>query len=265
MDWQHKSRLRQIETLRYFDKYDYPLTKKEILFWTSPITHPSIPSLKLREGKTRGELFFLSGREKIIKLRTQREKYSLLKWGKAYQYASQLVKIPFVLAIFVTGSLAMNNCKKNDDIDFMVITDPNTLWIVRFLANIMFIKNRRYPHQKNASDKICINLWLDSRNLKVESRSLYHAHEILQAKCIFDHGGIQYNFLKQNSWVKEYLPNAYKRTFENLKIKNLKLIENCKLKIVNYILFVLQYLYMKSKMTTERVGLGFAFFHPNSS
>lgn len=265
MDWQHNSRLRQIETLAYFDKYDYPLTKKEITFWTSPITHPSVPSLKLREGKTRGELYFLPGREKIVGIRHQREKYSLLKWGIAYKYATKLAKLPFVEAIFVTGSLAMNNCKKNDDIDFMVVTEANTLWIVRFLANIIFLKNRRYPNQKQSPDKICINLWLDTNNLKIKDQSLYHAHEILQAKCIFDCGNVQYQFLKQNSWVKEYLPTVY---LSLLKLPSPKLRRGTEgevfFKIVNYILFVLQYLYMKSKMTSERVGLGYAFFHPGS-
>ena len=240
----HKLHPHLAETLKYFDKYDYPLTKEELEFWSGA---------KVQK---------VSKRPKLEKIRKQREKTSLLKWGIAYSQAAKLAKLPFVAAIFVTGSLAMNNCKKSDDIDLMIITYPDTLWITRLIYNLLFINNRRFPGVKTAPDKICTNLWLDIKNYKLKIKNLYVAHEILQAKCIFDRGGVQYQFLKQNAWVKNYLPNAYKKSFENLKIKNLKLIKNYKLKIVNYILYYVQWLYMLPKITTERVSPGFAFFHP---
>ncbi|MDP1743192.1 MAG: hypothetical protein Q8L51_00210, partial [Candidatus Amesbacteria bacterium] len=192
MAWLRSLSPRHNKTLQYFDKYDYPLTKEELEYWSGT----KVQRLPIRP--------------KLERIRKQREKYSLLKWGIAYAQATKLAKIPFIEAIFVTGSLAMSNCKKSDDIDLMVITSANTLWIVRLIVNLMFIKQRRFPGVKTAPDKICTNMWLDIRNLKLEVRSLYHAHEILQAKCIFDRGGVQYQFLKQNSWVKDYLPNAYK-------------------------------------------------------
>jgi len=234
------------KTLEYFDKYDYPLTKEELEFWSGA---------KVQK---------VSKRPKLEKIRKQREKTSLLKWGIAYSQAAKLAKLPFVAAIFVTGSLAMNNCKKSDDIDLMIITYPDTLWITRLIYNLLFINNRRFPGVKTAPDKICTNLWLDIKNYKLKIKNLYIAHEILQAKCIFDGGGVQYQFLKQNAWVKEYLPKAY---LSLLKLPSPKLRRGIKgeviWKIINYILFWLQYLYMKPKMTSERVAPGFAFFHPH--
>ena len=243
------------KTLQYFDKYDYPLTYDELVYWVGT---------KVQRPRGSKQFYHLPKRQNLIKLRSQREKYSLLKWGIAYKYAANLAKLPFVAAIFVTGSLAMSNCKKSDDIDLMIITYTDTLWIVRFFTNLLFFRQRRFPHVRTAPDKICMNLWLDIKNLKLKIKNLRVAHEILQAKCIFDRGGVHYQFLKQNSWVKNYLPNAYHKSFENLKIKNLKLIKNYKLKIINYILFGIQYLYMRPKMTTERIGLGYAFFHPKN-
>ena len=271
MVWRHNLRPQQIETLRYFDKFDYPLTKKELQYWLHTTLAPGTPSYV---GGGQGVVYkdsyyFFKNRNYLVKLRQQREKYSLLKWGRAYEYAAKLAKLPFVLAIFITGSLAMNNCKKSDDIDFMVVTCPDTLWIARLISLLMFWNTRRLPGQKIAPDKVCLNLWLDIKNLKLKKsisliKNLYVAHEILQAKCIFDRGGIQYQFLKQNVWVRGYLPNAYRLSLNNLKFKIYNLNSNLKFKILNYILFVLQYLYMKPKMTTEKVGLGFAFFHPKS-
>lgn len=275
MDWQRNSQYLQTETLKYFAKYDYPLTKKELELW-SHIPHPLTSPLLTKERGLRGEVenkngyFFLKGRSNLINIRRQREKYSLLKWGIAYRYATKLAKISFIQAIFVTGSLAMNNCKKSDDIDFMIVTSPNTLWLTRFVVMLLFARNRRFPGQKIAPDKICTNLWVDTNNLNIKDKNLYHAHEILQAKCIFDRGGVQYQFLKQNSWVKEYLLNAYKFQIKNsktqinskLQVLNLGFMIYLVISILNFGFFVLQYLYMKPKMTTERVGLGYAFFHP---
>ncbi len=277
------------DTLAYFDKYDYPLTKEELEYWVSPVSPSSIPPLTsqdakrsfgLRGGKKRGVIFkngfyFLSNRQNLVALRKQREKFSKAKWIIAKQVGERLQKFPFVAAIFVTGALAMDNCPKDDDIDLMIITYPNTLWITRFFIDLYLklLKLRRLPNTEyrimNTSNLICDNLWLDIKNLKFKIKNLYIAHEILQAKCIFDRGGIHYQFIKQNSWVKKYLPVAYKSQAQNSKIqinsKSQFPNTNLVIRILNLVLFVAQWLYMLPKMTTERVGLGFAFFHPSAN
>lgn len=262
MAWPYLSKLQIARTLEYFDRYDYPLTKKELEFWAGA---------KVQRHKGTKQYFYLPKRQNLVNLRLQREKNSLPKWGIAYEAAVKLAKIPFVAAIFVTGSLAMNNCKKTDDIDLMIVTSPNTLWITRFIVNIIFIKHRRFPGAKTAPDKICPNLWLDIRNLKLEMsissiKNLYVAHELLQAKCIFDRSGVHKQFLKTNSWVKKYLPNAFQKSYQVSSIKYYAkpIIHNTHpiIQILNWLLFILQYLYMLPRKTTEVVGPDYAFFHP---
>ncbi|MEK7127252.1 MAG: nucleotidyltransferase domain-containing protein, partial [Patescibacteria group bacterium] len=51
----------------------------------------------------------------------------------AKKIISKLKNISFVEAIFVTGSVAANNATEKADIDLMVITKPNTLWLTRLL------------------------------------------------------------------------------------------------------------------------------------
>ena len=273
-----QSLLNLSDTLSYFDKYDYPLTLDEIKYWSSA-THPLSFPLSLVKRGDRGELYFLPGRSHLVKLRKQREQFSKAKWVIAHHQAAKLAKLPFVMAIFVTGALAMNNCPKDDDIDLMIITKSNTLWITRFFVNLFLNSHRRHPDDKTAPNKICLNLWLDTNNLVLHAHSIYTAHEILQAKCIFDRGGIHRQFLKQNSWVKKYLPVAYKSQAQNslpadashqamqagkgqINSKSQFPNTNLVIRILNLMLFVLQWLYMKPKMTTERVSLGYAFFHP---
>jgi len=245
-----------VDTLAYFAKYNYPLTDEELWFWQhgTQISKAEIAkSCKLKA---------------VSSLRKQRKLFSEQKWLIAKRVGERLQKILFIEAIFVTGALAMNNCPADDDIDLMIITSPHTLWLTRLLVYLNIHSFRRKPGVKIAPGLICDNLYLDANSLRLTANNLYTAHEILQAKCIFDRGGTHYGFLTANSWAKDYLPVAYSESLKNLKFNNLDLISNLKFKIsnllfpINLLLFWLQYLYMKPKMTTERVGLGYAFFHP---
>lgn len=252
-------------TLAYFAKYDYPLTAEELYFWQH---NSQFSNLEIKK------LFRNSNFEiRNWKLRKQREVYSRNKWLIAKRVGNQLKLFPTIAAVFITGALAMNNCPSNDDIDFMIVTSPHTLWITRFFVNLYLWRLRRLPGQNLAPDKICLNLWLNTGNLTLKIRNLRVAHEILQAKPLWDRASVHSQFLRSNTWVKKYLPVAYQ---ESLKIGNLDLItrearrsrywklkiENLVLWPLNLIFFAAQYVYMLPKMTSEKVGLGFAFFHP---
>lgn len=244
--------------LEYFDKYDYPLTREEQIYWWSP------QIAKVASFESKNNYFFLPGRAKTVATRVEREKISIKKWKIANEVGEKLKRFSFIEGVFVTGSLAMNNAKEDDDIDLMIIAKSDTLWITRFLVNIYLRSIRRYPNQLQVANVICINLWLDENNLKITPQNLYTAHEIMQAKVLWDRNNSQQQFLGANSWVKEYLPNAYKYlTLDpSPKHRRGKLRERYFLVVINFAFYILQYVYMKPKMTTERVGLGFAFFHP---
>jgi len=81
-------------------------------------------------------------------------------------------------------------------------------------------------------------------------------------------------FLKANSWTRSLLPIAFSESLKKSEVSKLKkfdLISNSKFWISNFILspinflfFLIQYIYMYPKITSERVSLGYAFFHPRS-
>jgi len=210
--------------------------------------------------------YFLPGRSHLVKLRHQREKFSKTKWVIAREVGKKLEKFSSIEAVFVTGALAMNNCPQDDDIDIMIVTHPNTLWITRFFVNLYLWRLRRFPGQTSAPNKICPNLWLDTRNLKLEIRNLYIAHEILQAKPLWNRAHIHAQFLRSNSWASKYLPVAYKHLTlgPSPKFRRGKAGSQGEVfwKLLNLLFFLPQYLYMLPKMTSERVSLHSAFFHP---
>jgi hypothetical protein len=243
------------DTLAYFDKYDYPLTREELEFWGSG----EVASLRAING-----YYFLPGRSKLVSIRKRREKISQSKWSIARSAGEKLKKFPTIKSVFVTGSLAMNNAGVEDDIDLMLITSVNTLWITRLVINIFFWAQRRLPGQNLAPDKLCINLWLDESALHIEPHDLYRAHEVLQAKVLWERNNTHTKFLQANAWVKEFLPNAYPKTQSSrINVQENKI--DYWLLIINYLFFAIQYLYMKPKMTSERVTLHSAFFHPKNN
>ena len=251
-----------LSTLAYFDKYDYPLTLSEVRYWAARRGFNPLRLRRIGLNPIRG-YYFLPGRSHIITLRQQREIYSRKKWQIAIQVGKKLSKFPSIAAVFVTGALAMNNCPQDDDIDLMMVTYPNTLWITRFFINLYLHRIRRFPRQSRAPDKVCPNLWLDTDHLFIPDHSLRTAHEILQAKVLWDRSEVHHQFLKQNPWVKEYLPVAYKGSIpDRASASRDWILFDFLLWPINLFFFIVQYLYMKSKMTSERVGLGYAFFHP---
>jgi hypothetical protein len=258
------------DTVSYFARYNYPLTPHELWFWQHGAKFSKFQITKLNaKWKTINA--------KLWSVRKQRELFSQKKWQIARKVGKSLSRIPTIQAIFVTGALAMNNSPKHDDIDFMIITSPHSLWLTRALVYLyldLILHIRRPPSlpehsSPRVSGKICDNLYLDTNNLAVQhsnTESMYLAHEVLQAKCIFDRGGIHHQFLTQNSWVKKYLPIAYKHQTSNLKhqktISYLLSPISYLLWPISLMLFLMQYAYMLPKKTFERVGLGYAFFHP---
>jgi len=242
------------DTLAYFAKYNYPLTAEDLWFWQHGTTFS-----KLEIRNFLGKLGQLEIRN--WQLRRQREQFSKKKWLIARQVRESLKRFPSIAAVYVTGALAMNNCPENDDIDIMIITSPNTLWPTRFFVNLLLNSLRRHPGDATAPDKICPNLWLDSNHLQITPHDIYRAHEILQAKILWDRAHIHSQFLLANSWVKKFLPVAYSQSLGQLEIRSIRSI-NPILYILNILFFLPQYLYMLPKMTSERVSLHSAFFHP---
>jgi len=270
--------------LRYSDRFDFPLTLTELWFWQINTHHPKWKirhSLDRLAFKSLRNYYFLPGRSAIITVRQQRARFSQAKWSTALRVGEALSRLPTIQAIFVTGALAMDNSPKFDDIDLMIVTSPHTLWLTRLVVvALLSLTGLRRPTSlpehasPRVSGKTCDNLYLDTNHLIIHHRNLYTAHEILQAKVIFDRSNIHNQFLKANSWTRSLLPIAFSESLKKSEVSKLKkfdLISNSKFWISNFILspinflfFLIQYIYMYPKITSERVSLGYAFFHPRS-
>jgi len=204
-------------TLAYADIFDYPLKASEIrryLISDKKIDFKNFQKELSQSSKLadkQGDYFFLKGRKKIVAIRKQRENQGQKKLIIARRTTNWLKMIPTIKMIGVTGALAMNNAREDDDIDILIVTSKNRLWLTRFLVVLLteLVARRRHPNDKETRDKICLNMFLDEKCLGVpeKERDLFTAHEVCQLVPIYDRNGTYKKFLEKNLWVKKYLPN----------------------------------------------------------
>lgn len=259
-----------LATLLYADIFDYPLTRSDLATWSVKRKESSLP----KEAGKKGQFVFLPGRAKLVPIRMRREQAAIEKWTIAQKAGTMLRYIPTIQLVGVTGGLAMDNAKEHDDIDFFFIVSNGSLWISRLLAivTIELLGRRRRRGAIKVKDMICLNMFMTRASLAIPKaeHDLYVAHEVLQMKPLWERGGVYGLFLRQNSWVKRFLPNAWHkkcriqnaefRMKENTSIFTIQL-----LKFMEPLARMIQLWYMKKHRTTEVIGDMMLRFHPKDA
>lgn len=259
------------KTLAYADIFDYPLTQQELYHWLISPKPQDLPDLSSIP-KTKN-YYHLEDRQHLASLRQARKNFSRQKITKAKTAVRLLAHLPSIYFIGLTGALAMNNSSQQDDIDLIIITCNHTLWTTRlfatFLLEVFHLRRRRHGQTNN---KICLNLFLDESSLALPlaQQNLYIAHEVAQVKPLLDRHQTYARFINQNLWVKKFLPHTLKgltlkgrsEGADNFAWLKTKQKDQTLLVLINRLAYQFQLWYMKPKITTEKVSLHSAFFHP---
>lgn len=277
-----------IKTLQYSAHFNFPLTKHElyhrlIAFQT---THQKLLTglnklIVSRQVLHVDNYYCLPTDAHTIKLRQSRLKTSQSKKKLAHKYATWLARTPGVIAIYLTGSLAVNNATPSDDIDFMIITQAGRLWLTRLLLTLLSeaLGIRRRPNARHTNNQLCLNLYLTPTSLSIPptKRNLYTAYELIQATPLYDPTDTQTQLLNANLWLCNYLPNWEPRSdvlsrsdllsksrhggmFSRVLTRSGQTL----MCILESLLYHLQLLYMRGKITSEYITRDQAFFHPHS-
>lgn len=208
-----------LKTLHYADLFDYPLKIGEIhrFLISNQTAEPAAVTRELEEllsskqiNRAR-EFYFLPGREVLVETRSRREAFSRKRIDRIRGIIFILSLLPWVRMIGLTGNLAMENSEESDDVDLMMVTATNRLWLTRFVVFLFLrlVGLKRNGGRSPARNKICINLWCDEKTLRVpkEDQDLVVAHEIVQMKVLFDRATTHECFISENLWLKGFLPN----------------------------------------------------------
>ncbi len=192
-------------TVLYGDLFDHPLTPEELhRFLTVPCPdraelETALAALDGRYlSRTRGFVCW-RGREATIEVRRRRRELAAGRWRAARRFARWLAWVPFLRAVAVCGSQAVDNGDEDGDVDLFLITAPGRLWLVQSAAMAL----RRAGRLLGVD--FCPNYLLSEPDLAVANRSLYSAREAAQAVPLW--GGEAYGrFLQANGWIGGFLP-----------------------------------------------------------
>ena len=198
----------------------------------------------------------------------KREKFAKEKITKAKELTKKISKnFKDILFLGITGSVAAGYPKKNSDVDLIVITKINKLWWTRLRLRF-FVMINKIPHRKfgkkEMADEFCFNLWLDEKSLKLvkEKRNLKNAVDLILTKPLINREKTYEKFIFTNNWAKKYIATGYSlKPSVSLRKKSLLKKESTLDRLINWLMFWLQFLYMKKKIKNEKVGLHEAFFH----
>lgn len=213
-----------IHTLDYFSFFKYAPTIDEV--------YTFLP-IKIKKSALKNELAILIRKKAVqcitldsgenprytlgeYNISVQNSKFkiqnSVNKIRKVQRFTQILSCFPQVKLIGLSGSVAMMNAEKDDDIDLFIITAKNRMWTARiigiFIAHIMGIRRRR--GEQNVENKICLNLFFDENDLRLPSAKMteYGAHEVLQMKPLINKDNMYRKFIHTNRWVFQWFPNA---------------------------------------------------------
>lgn len=151
---------------------------------------------------------FLTGREHLVPLRLKREKIAKRKWRLARRAVWWLRFVPYVRAVFASGSLAMRDTDELSDLDVLIVVKHGRIWLARFfvLAALSLLRMRRKAGDKVAPDKICPNHFITDKSLRIPFKSIYTAQTYANLIPIYIDGQtLIEEFKKANEWVLDYV------------------------------------------------------------
>ena len=197
-----------IQTLAYYDLFDYPLTATEI-FSKLPTNHISLNDLESELPQLVNQsILFRFGMyyslQNNIGLENRRVNGNILakKFMKiAAAKANLIAGFPFIRSVMISGSLSKGYADEQSDIDFFIITQPERLWIARMLLvmykRIFLLNSHKY---------FCINYFVDSAHLEISEKNIFTATELA---TLIPLNGSRYHreLLLHNRWIEHNFPN----------------------------------------------------------
>ena len=212
-----------IKFLLYFDVFSFPLTKEELYSYAGINRHDSREFSEAEETISslaeQGIIQHVSGfyclakRTEIVQRRIDGSVRAKKRYKTATRYSRIIDLFPFVRGVFLSGSISKGYMSEMDDIDYFIISSPGRLWLSRTLLTI-FKKVFLFNSYRN----FCLNFFLSEDQLEIKERHLFFATEIVFLIPMYN-GEIYDEFLRRNSWVKNYFP-AFRQQNESIRNGN---------------------------------------------
>ncbi len=222
-----------IATIAYYDIFNKPLSCFEIWKYLIRIT----PKEKVIKAPTYYEilkyltddrklkqkisekngLYFLKGRNEIIKKRLNNQKRAIQKFRIIKKFNFIFGITPFLKSVFLSGSLAQETATESSDIDFMIIAREKRIWTCRFFLVLYSFLFKKYRHGDKIKNRFCLNHFITDDNLLIRNKNIYNAqtyanfYELGNKRMLWD-------FYRVNEWIGDYLVNFKTNRFYKLSL-----------------------------------------------
>lgn len=210
-----------VQTIAYFNLFDYPLTSLEVYKWLyQKKSKYSDVLFALQELTDDGQLverdgfYCLVGREEIVAIRLSRYVLAEKKYRIALRAAQFIQLVPFITFVGVCNNVGFNNGSEKSDIDFFIVAKAGRLWLARLLVTIVVSILGIRRHKELITDRVCLSFYvadthLDLRDIALRPLDVYLLYWLATLWPLYDRAGVYRQLLDQNAALLSHLPNFY--------------------------------------------------------
>lgn len=142
-------------------------------------------------------------------------------YTKTIKYLKYIKWLPWLKMIWVWNSISMNSATKNSDIDLYIVSEKNTLWIVRIFTTFIFQVFWVRKTAKKHSGRFCLSFFsslegMDFSKFAIKN-DIYLYFWLVYFKPILDFDNTYELFLKKNTSWADF--SEYKDILEKNKEK----------------------------------------------
>jgi len=228
-----KIRQNILQTLAYFDVFNYPLTNEEVRrFLPEKCNQLVVNEILYQLIKEDiiyklNNFYSLQNQPQLAEIRLAGNKRAIKLLKIARRAAKILSWFPFVQSIAVSGSLSKNFADEKADIDFFIITSANRLWIARTFMHVF----KKLTFLAGKQNWFCMNYYIDEMKMEIAEKNIFTAMEIV---TLMPMQGINCfkKFIEANSWTHNYFREQIITNEKNGEIKKV-VFRKCLEKIFN--------------------------------
>lgn len=208
-----------IDTVTYYDVFDYPLSAFEIWKHLLTLQEEGVrPSsylevyAALRHEVARGMLsedrgfYSLSGRSGLSAIRICKEKLSVAKLDRIRRLARLIRLFPYVRFAGATGSLSLKHGDIRSDWDLFVVLRAGKIWTGRVIMTGILLLMGKWRHGRKVRNRACLNYFVTDESLEIGTQDLFSAHEYRFMIPLFNYPLFQ-KFELKNRWIARFKPN----------------------------------------------------------
>jgi hypothetical protein len=197
-----------LKTLAYFNVFNYPLKKEEIISYLDASFSDTEMDKAFRVLLNEklifrvDEFYALYNNPFLVQRRKKGNERAIKQLRIAAKVARLLSRFPYVRGVFVSGSLSKNFADDGSDIDFFIITAKNRLWIARTIMHLF----KKLTYLTGKQHWFCMNYFVDETALEIREKNIFTATEVITALPLRG-DSIFRDFITANEWTKKYYPH----------------------------------------------------------